>query len=190
MIHKRTMLAIICLLTGVLTSCSSNSSKIDNDAFLARYNQAFDKYNQITADKMSYDQITEIMGEPGEQHVMANGSKLPFYIWTIDEFNISAGLFGTTGEEKKFSWDFDPNKIHMLSNAVTTQENINTIEIGMTYELAASILGTPGLARVRVETYHLKQMGSPSGALYAWWIDESSPYISIQFINGKVTSIN
>jgi outer membrane protein assembly factor BamE (lipoprotein component of BamABCDE complex) len=188
--HIPAALAIICLLTGFVSSCSSTPSTVDNDAFLARYNQAFDKYNQITANKMSYDQITEIMGEPGEQHVMANGSKLPFYTWTIDEFNISAGLFGTTGEEKKFTWDFDPNKIHMLSNAVTTQEKINTIEIGMSYEQVASILGTPGLARVRVETYHLKQMGSPSGALYAWWIDESSPYISIQFIKGKVTSIN
>ena len=187
--HLPTVLVII-LLIGFVSSCSSISPEVDTDAFLTRYNQAFDKYNQITADKMSYDQITEIMGEPGEQHVMTNGSKLPFYTWTINEFNISAGLFGTTGEEKKFSWDFDPNKIHMLINAVTSQEKINTIEIGMTYEQVASILGTPGLARVRAETYHLKQMGSPSGALYTWWVDETSPYITIQFIKGKVTSIN
>jgi outer membrane protein assembly factor BamE (lipoprotein component of BamABCDE complex) len=188
--HIYKALTIFCLFTGFVSSCSSSTSTGDNAAFLTRYNQAFDKYNQITAEKMSYDQITEIMGEPGEQHVMANGSKLPFYTWTIDEFNISAGLFDAIGEEKRFSWDFDPNKIHMISNAVTTQEKFNTIEIGMTYEQVAGILGTPGLARGVSETYHLKQMGSPSGALYTWWVDENSPYITIQFIKGKVTSIN
>jgi outer membrane protein assembly factor BamE (lipoprotein component of BamABCDE complex) len=188
--HLRTMLTIICILSGFVSSCSSRAPSVDNDAFLARYNQAFDKFNQITADKMSYDQLTEIMGEPGKQHAMTDGSKLPFYTWTINEFSIKAGLFDSIGEEKTFSWDFDPNKIQMLDNAVTTQEKLKTIEIGMTYEQVASILGTPGLARVRTETYNLKQMGSPSGALYTWWIDKTYPYITIEFIKGKVTSIN
>jgi outer membrane protein assembly factor BamE (lipoprotein component of BamABCDE complex) len=187
--HIRTALAIICLLTGFVSSCSSRTPTVDTDAFLARYNQAFDKYNQITADKMSYDQIVEIMGEPGKQRVMDSGTKPPIYTWSLNEFNITAWLFGSGGDTKIFSWQFDPN-IHVLKNAVTTRLKLNSIEIDMTYEQVASILGTPGLALVRTETYPLSQKGSPSGALYAWWIDETSPHITIQFIKGKVTNID
>jgi outer membrane protein assembly factor BamE (lipoprotein component of BamABCDE complex) len=187
------------VLFGILAACTPAEPTQDPGVTLAQYEEGINKYNQITSG-MTYDNIVQIMGVPGEEPTPAALSTgqpaspaAGTFIWNFnpDGFMIHA-VFINDGTIfiKGFTWSSEA--IMPKTNGRTTVAKYGQINVGMTYEEVVSILGSPGVLWSSRKLYRTVGQ-SPKEEIFAWWPEdklEDPPLhiMVINFLDGMVAS--
>jgi hypothetical protein len=174
------IVALLCI--GILAACIPPSPTQDPAVALAEYDAAVSRYNQITAG-MTYDDIVQIMGSPGEEPqrtpVQSTGEVPPVpqlppgTVWSFDQdcCRISVSLLNHNRiiSRKSFTWDGIngmPKRNHR-----TTVLQFDQVKVGMTYDEVVAILGSPGMLFLSIESFHLAASRAES---YVWWPEGKS----------------
>lgn len=208
-------------LAGFLSSCAAaNAQDQDSAETLAQYNSALEFYNQIEIG-MSYEAalaLTDVKGESGEVQATTqaeygesgNVPLPPGYLWRFGENGGRVTYYFLTNPAsdptggKFFSWPM--TGLTIRKDAITTQTKFDQVNVGMTYEEVAAILGSAGrLAMAHYLVMQDKLVMTESGkgfpvasvttkvkewAVYYWWVDAtriSTDLFSITFTDGVVS---
>jgi hypothetical protein len=216
-------LVIVLLLMGSLLAGCVHSSvpTAEPTVLLAQYDKALAFYNQIEIG-MSYEAVlalTDVRGVSGEMvatEAAANDPTIavpppPGYEWTFGEDALSVRYFfltnpasGPTGAKYFSSPLVD---IAYRKDALSSKAQFSQVELGMTYDEVAEIMGSPGRMTIANYQVRLDQPEMTTSAkgfpvmtvttkaidtkVYYWWVDQTdlgADSISITFIDGIVTS--
>jgi hypothetical protein len=216
-------LVIALLLIGsLLAGCVHPSvPTADPAVLLAQYDKALTFYNQIEIG-MSYEAalaLTDVQGVSGEMVATEAAAKDPTisvppppgYEWSFGEDTLSVRYFfltnpasGPTGA-KYFSCP--PTDAAYRKDALSSKTLFEQVELGMTYDEVAALLGSSGRLIIANYMVRLDQPEMTTSAkgfpgltvttkaidtrVYYWWVDPTdlgADSISITFIDGIVTS--
>jgi outer membrane protein assembly factor BamE (lipoprotein component of BamABCDE complex) len=186
---------------GLLAACMTATPTQEPAVSLDQYDQAVNRYNQITAG-MTYEDIVQIMGVAGvepqlptpqstDEH-LAVPQLPPGTVWEFDQggCQIRMSLLGSNRaiSHKTLIWEginSMPKRNHRTSVALFDQ-----VMLGMTYDEVVSILGSPGMLFLSTEFFHLAASRADS---FVWWPENRSDAtiahsLQVTFWDGVVQS--
>jgi outer membrane protein assembly factor BamE (lipoprotein component of BamABCDE complex) len=174
------IVSLLCI--GLLAACIPALPARDSAVVLAEYDLAVSRYNQIKSG-MTYEDIVQIMGSPGEEPQGINPQSATEHpavpqlpagtVWEFDQggCNIKVSLLQSnrTISIKSFTWDGINNM--PKRNHLTTLTQFDQVTSGMTYDEVVSILGSPGMLFMSIESFHLASSRADS---FVWWPEGKS----------------
>jgi outer membrane protein assembly factor BamE (lipoprotein component of BamABCDE complex) len=191
-VTKNLAIALACV--GLLAGCFPSAPTQDPAVTLDQLNRAFAKYESVKAG-MGYDAVSKIMGFPGEKIVISEAERtaqpnVPVpredaWDFVIDDYVIKVGFVNGPVSIKSFAWETPI--FFAKTNARTTVSKYGQVKAGMTVKQVVSILGSPGLRWMSMETYRVRH----SSDAYVWWPedepdDSPSHMMTISFADGLV----